>query len=75
MTKDVFSRLRPRFQIPDDMPIMKGHRGEKCYTEGSSDVGFYEVAFIIGLPLPLTSLHRQLTAYMGVSICQITPNA
>lgn len=40
MSDEVFSRLRPRFQIPDNMPIRKGHKGEKCYIGGSSDVGF-----------------------------------
>ena len=74
MSDEVFSRLRPRFQIPDDMPIRKDHCGEKCYTGGSLDVGFYETALIAGLCLPLTSLHHWLVAYMGVSVCQIVPN-
>lgn len=75
MTKDVFSGLIPCFQIPNNEPIRKGHGGEKCYTEGSSDVGFYEATFIAGLRLPLTSLHRRLAAYIGVSVCQIASNA
>ena len=75
MSDKVFSKLRPRFQILDDVPIWKGHSGEKCYTWGSSDVGFYEISFIAGLRMPLTFLHRQLVSYMGVSICQIAPNA
>ena len=37
--------------------------------------GFYKTTFIAGLRLPLTSLHHRLTAYMGVSVCQIAPNA
>ena len=57
------------------MPIRKGHSGEKCYTGGSSDVGFYKTAFIARLLLPLTSLHCRLAAYMVVSVCQIDPNA
>ena len=28
MTKEVFSKLRPRFQIPDDIPIRKVVKGE-----------------------------------------------
>ena len=57
MSDEVFSRLRPRFQIPNDVPIRKGHSGEKCYTGGSLDVGFYETSFITRLRMPLTSLH------------------
>ena len=75
MSVELFSRLRPHFQIPNDVHIRKGHSGEKCYTKGSSDVGFYETAFIVGLRMPLTSLHHRLAAYIGVSVCQITPNA
>lgn len=52
------------------MPIRKGDKGEKCSTRSLLDVGF-----IAGLRLPLTSLLHQLVAYMGVSVCQITPNA
>lgn len=75
ISNNVFSSLRPRFQIPDDMPLRKGHRGEICYTGGSSNLGFYKASFIVGLCLPLNSLHRQLEANMGVFICQIAPNA
>ena len=60
MSDEVFNRLRPRFQIPDDVPIRKGDKGEKCYTMSTSDVGLYETAFIVGFRLPLSSLHRQL---------------
>ena len=48
MSDEVFSRLRPHFQIPDDVPIRKGDLGEKCYDGRSSDVAFYETAFIAG---------------------------
>ena len=71
----MFSRLRPRFQIPKDVPIRKGYRGEKCYTRGLSDVDFYEATFIGGSRLPLTSLHRRLAAYIGMCVCQVAPNA
>lgn len=73
MSEEVLSRLRPHFQNLDDVPIRKGHGGEKCYIGSSLDVGFYETAFIAGLRLPLTSLQRQLAAYMGVSVYQIAP--
>ena len=58
MSDEVFGRLRPRFQIPDNVPIRKGDLGEKCYVGKSSDVGFHEAAFIAGLRLPLFILHR-----------------
>ena len=54
MTKDVYGRLKPRFQIPNNVPMRKGTKGEKCYTGCSHEVGFYEVAFIAGLRLPLS---------------------
>lgn len=73
MSDKVFSRLRPRFQIPDDVPIRKGDLREKCYDGRSSDVGFYETAFIAGLCLPLSFLHRRLASYIGVSVNQIAP--
>ena len=75
MSNEVFSKLWPRFQILDDVPIWKGHSGEKCYTWGSSNVGFYEISFITRLRMPLTSLHRRLVSYIGVSVCQIATNA
>ena len=49
MSDEVFSRLRPRFQIPNDVPIRKGDIGEKCYIGRLSNVGFYEIAFIVEL--------------------------
>lgn len=75
MSDKVFSKLRPCIQIPNNVPIKKGDIGERCYDGRSSDVGFYETAFIVGLHLPLYPLHCQLASYMGVSISQIAPNA
>ena len=75
MSDEVFGRLRPRFQIPNNVPIRKGDLGEKCYDGRSSNVGFYEAAFIVGLHLPLSTLHRRLASYLGVSVSQIAPNA
>nr|POE82319.1 hypothetical protein CFP56_50290 [Quercus suber] len=68
MSDKVFSRLRPRFQIPDNVPIRKCDLGEKCYDGKSSDIGFYEAMFIAGLHLPLSTLHCQLAFYLGISI-------
>ena len=68
MSDEVFSRLRPRFQIPNNVPIRKGDLGEKCYDGRSLDVGFYKTTFIAGLRLPLSTLHRQLASYLGVSV-------
>ena len=75
MSDEVFGRLRPRFQIPDNVPIRKGDLGEKCYDGKSFGVGFYEAAFIAGLRLPFTTFHRWLASYLGVSVSQIALNA
>lgn len=75
MTNEVFNRLRPHFQIPKDVPIRKVDKGEKCYMGESCEVGFYEATFIAGLRLPFSYLYHQLVDYMGVSVCQIAPNA
>lgn len=75
MIKDVFGRLHPRFQIPEDIPIRRACKGEKCYSSENEDIGFYEATFIAVLRLPLTEIHRRLADYLGVSICQISYNA
>jgi len=49
-------------------------KGEKCYSGRTANVGFYEVAFILGLTLPLTELHGWLVDYLGISVCQIALN-
>ena len=66
--------FRSHFQIPDNVPIRKGDLGEKCYDGRSSDVGFYEAAFIARLRLPLSTLHCRLVSNLGMSVTQITPN-
>ena len=73
MLNDVFGRLRPRYQIPDDIPLRMAKKGEKCYSGRIASVGFYEFAFIVGLRLPFTKLHWQLADYLGVFVCQIAP--
>ena len=75
MSDEVFGKLRPYFQIPNNVPIRKGVIGEECYDERLSDIGFYETAFIVGLHLLLSSLHRRLASFMGMSISQLIPNA
>ena len=75
MSDEVFSRLRPHFQIPRNVPIRKGDLGEKCYDGKSSNIGFYKAMFIAGLRLPLSTLHRRLAFYLGVLVSQIAPNA
>ena len=75
ISNEVFSRLRPHFQIPRNVPIRKGDLGEKCYDRKSSNIGFYKAMFIVGLRLPLSTLHHRLAFYLGVSVSQIAPNA
>ena len=75
MVKYVFGRLRPRFQIPEDIPIRRTCKGEKFYLSENEDVRFYEATFIAVLRLPFTKIHRRLANYLGISVCQISPNA
>ena len=75
MIKYVFGRLLPHFQIPEDIPIRRACKGEKCYLSENEDIGFYKAAFIAVLRLPLTKIHHQLANYLGISVCQISPNA
>ncbi|KAL0014026.1 hypothetical protein SO802_001095 [Lithocarpus litseifolius] len=71
----VFSTLRDRYQIPDNIPIRLLGKFEKCYLGKTADVGMYNAMFVAGLRLPLTALHRQLANFLGFSVSQITPNA
>ena len=57
MTNEVFNRLRPHFQIPNDIPIKKADKEEKRYTGESYEVSFYEATFIAGLRLHLSHHH------------------
>ena len=75
MIKYVFGRLRPRFQIPEHIPIRRACTGEKCYSSKNEDIGFYEATFIAVLRLPLTEIHHRLADYLGIFFCQISPNA
>ena len=75
MSDKIFKELCVRYQIPEHIPIRLPKENEKCYTGRTADVGIYDAMFTTGLRLPLTTLHRQLVDYLGLSIGQITPNA
>ena len=63
-----FSTLRANYQIPDNIPIRLSYKSEKCYYEGVEGVGVYEQMLKAGLRFPLSSLHRELLKYLGLSI-------
>ena len=58
MSSRVFKKLRPRYQIPDHIPIRLPRENERCYLGRTADVGMYDAMFVAGLRLPLTALHR-----------------
>lgn len=70
-----FSTFRANFQIPDNIPIRLPYVSEKCYYEGVEGVGVYEQMLKAGLRFPLSTLHRELLHYLGLSVTQISPNA
>ena len=70
-----FNTLRAHYQIPDYIPIRLPYKLEKCYYEGVDGVGMYEQVLKAGLRFPLSSLHRELLKYLGLSVNQISPNA
>ena len=75
MSDRVFKELRSRYQIPDHIPIRLPRENERCYSGRIADVGKYDAMFIVGLKLPLTTLHDQLANFLDLSINQIAPNA
>ena len=75
MLDKVFKTLQDRYQIPDDILIRLPGKFEKCYSGKTADVGMYDAMFAAGLRLPLTTLHRQLANFLGLSVSQIAPNA
>ena len=75
MSDKVFKELRIRYQIPEHIPIYLPRENEKCYSGRTADVDMYNAMFAAGLRLSLTTLHRQLVDFLGLSISQITPNA
>ena len=70
-----FSTFRANFQIPDYIPIRLLYVSEKCYYDGVEGVGVYEQMLKAGLRFPLSTLHRELLKYLGLSVNQISPNA
>lgn len=74
MTKEVFGRLHHRFQIPNDIPIREADEGGRCYSGNTEDIGFYKVAFIAGLRLPLSETNHRLANHLGISVYQLSPN-
>ena len=75
MTANIFKNLRDRYQIPDHIPIRLLGKFKKCYSRKTENVGMYDAMFVAGLRLLLTTLHRQLANFLGLSVSQIAPNA
>ena len=70
-----FKTLRVHYQIPDYIPIRLPYKLEKCYYEGVDGIRVYEQVLKAGFRFPLSSLHRELLKYLGLSVSQISPNA
>ena len=70
-----FKTLRANYQILDYIPIRLPYKSKKCYYEGVDGVEVYEQMLKAGLRFPLSSLHRELLKYLGLSVNQISPNA
>ena len=73
--KKHFNTFRANFQIPDNIPIRLPYVSEKCYYKGVEGVGVYKQMLKAGLRFPLSTLHRELLKYLGLSVTQISPNA
>ena len=69
-----FSTFRANFQIPDYIQIRLPYVSEKCYYYGVEGVGVYEQMLKARLRFPLSTLHRELLNYLGLSVTQISPN-
>ena len=70
-----FSTFRANFQILDYIPIRLPYVSEKCYYEGVEGVRVYEQMLKAGLRFLLSTLHRELLKYLGLSVTQISLNA
>ena len=70
-----FNTFRANFQIPDNIPIRLPYVSEKCYYKGVEGVGVYKQMLKAGLRFPLSTLHRELLKYLGLSVTQISSNA
>ena len=73
--KKHFSTFRANFQIPDYVPICLPYESEKCYYEGVEGVGVYEQMLKAGIRFSLSTLHKELLKYLGLSVTQISINA
>ena len=67
-----FKTLRDKYQIPVHIPMHLPYKSEKCYYEGLEDKGIYEQMLKAGLRFPLSTLHRRLLQYLGLSVNQIS---
>ena len=63
------------FRSPNNIPICLPYKSKKCYYEGIEGVGVYDQMLKAGLRFPLSSIHRELLKYLGMSINQVSPNA
>ena len=75
MSDKVFKELRSHYQIPNHIPIRLLRENKTCYSGRTADDGMYDAMFVTGLRLPLTTLHRQLADFLGLSVSQIALNA
>ena len=63
-----FSTFRTNFQILDYIPIRLPYVSKKCYYDGVEGVRVYEQMLKAGLRFPLSTLHRELLKYLGLSV-------
>ena len=69
-----FNTLRATYQIPNNIPICLPYKSEKCYYKGVEGVGVYEQMLKARLRFPMSSHHRELLKYLGLSVNQVSPN-
>ena len=70
-----FKTFRDNYQILDSIPIHLPYKSKKCHYDGVKGVGVYEQMLKARLRFPLSSLHRELLKYLGLSVNQVSPNA
>ena len=63
-----FITFRANFQISDYIPIHLPYVLEKCYYDRVEGVGVYEQMLKARLRFLLSTLHRELLKYLGLSI-------
>ena len=67
-----FKTLRVNYQISDYIPTRLPYKSKKCYYERVDGVEVYEQMLKAGLRFPLSSLHRELLKFLGLSVNQIS---